>query len=718
MNTFCTHLRKTVIMMVFFAFGLTASAQWTRTAGPEGGYAAGLFATSEFVLVGLEDGGVYRSTDLGATWQYASYGLTAEGSGGNCFAVLGPYVFVGSDRGVSRSTDQGMTWSALDIDAPFGGIAVSSLALNGSTLYLGSPWYGVYSSTDSGTSWVKKSTGLSDTTIMALIADAGLLYAGTDGSGVFESSDNGDSWHLSSSGLGGGNAQRVYHLASGGGIVIAGTRAGAYRSTDHGVTWSAAASGMTSRDVASLGVFGTDFLAGTYGSGVFRSTNGGIDWEPSSTGWSDGNVRAFGVSSGVLFGGSYGESVVYASTDGGVHWSPSGNGITSKSITALAAGGSRVLAGTGDGLDVTTDAGATWTDAAEFTNKQLYAFASSGGWTFAGTGGQGLFASSNQGESWIDANGNLPASGWRPVYSAAADPTYVYIGTADGVYRSSDYGVSWEPAKAGMTDSVAYALCSANGTIFAGTNTLMYRSTDHGTTWTASTNGLRSYRILSIVNVDSVVLAAYAFGGNPTVYRSTDAGDSWNPTTDGLATYSTTIQTLHVHGKNVFGGTSANGVWLSTDRGESWSDISEGLSGPGLAISALTTVGEFLYAGAERGGVWKRPLSDVVVSVEGKTTFGIAGSFGLEQNYPNPFNPTTIIRYSVGGSRLQGSGTSDVRLVVYDVLGREVAVLVNEKEGPGNYQVTFEAGNLTSGTYFYRLRTGAIECTRCMILVK
>ena len=711
MTTRFVLIRKTFTLMVFFLFGLPASAQWTQTSGPEGGNAVALLATHNYVLVGLEKGGVYRSTDLGATWHYASYGLGGDGAGGNCFAELGPYVFVGSDRGVSRSTNQGLTWSALDVGAPWYGMLVSSLFADGPTLYLGSPWQGVYASTDSGTTWIKKSNGLADSVVMALLADAGYLFAGTDGGGIYRSTDNGNSWQSSSTGLGTGEAQRVYGLASAGGVLVAGTRAAAYRSTDHGSTWSIAASGLSSKDIASLGTSGTAFLAGTYGGGVYRSTDGGINWQWSSTGWVSGNVRAFSTVGDVVFGSSYGDSVVYKSTDGGIQWSPSKTGIASKSIVALAVDGTTILAGSSGGIEVSNNAGASWATAPGLVSTLIYSFAHFGNWIFAGTNGDGVFASSDHGATWFDANGNLPNVGWLPVYSTVADSVYVTIGTILGIYRSSDRGTTWEPASSGMTDSVAYALCSANGTLFAGTSTLMYRSTDHGTSWHATTAGLPSYKILSIESMDSIVLAAYALGGNPTVYRSTDFGLSWNPTTRGLETASALIQTLHVVGANIFGGTQTDGVWLSTDRGENWSDISDGLSGPGLAVSALTTMGGTLYAGMERGGVWIRPLSEVVASVEVQRSNRAVAGFSLEQNYPNPFNPTTTIRYELPGS-------SQVKLSVYDVLGREVSVLVNERTDAGVHDVKFDAAGLSSGVYFYRIRAADFVQSRQLLLLR
>ena len=93
----------------------------------------------------------------------------------------------------------------------------------------------------------------------------------------------------------------------------------------------------------------------------------------------------------------------------------------------------------------------------------------------------------------------------------------------------------------------------------------------------------------------------------------------------------------------------------------------------------------------------------------------------LEQNFPNPFNPTTVINYQV-------PTTNHVSLTVSDVLGREVAVLVNEEQSSGKHSITFSAkggsasgGNgssLSSGLYFYQLRTGSIIETKRMVLMK
>jgi hypothetical protein len=92
--------------------------------------------------------------------------------------------------------------------------------------------------------------------------------------------------------------------------------------------------------------------------------------------------------------------------------------------------------------------------------------------------------------------------------------------------------------------------------------------------------------------------------------------------------------------------------------------------------------------------------------------------FTLRQNYPNPFNPTTVVRFDFPGVRGQGPGASQVKLVVFDLLGREVAVLMNEKKEPGNYEVRFDASGLPSGTYLYRLQVEGNVETKKLTLVR
>ncbi len=93
----------------------------------------------------------------------------------------------------------------------------------------------------------------------------------------------------------------------------------------------------------------------------------------------------------------------------------------------------------------------------------------------------------------------------------------------------------------------------------------------------------------------------------------------------------------------------------------------------------------------------------------------ILHNFMLNPNYPNPFNATTTIRYSIGR---QSSALPKVRLTVYNTLGKKITTLVNTKQKPGQYSVTFDGSRLPSGVYFFSLKAGAFMATRKMILLK
>ncbi|MCX7877160.1 MAG: T9SS type A sorting domain-containing protein, partial [Ignavibacteria bacterium] len=134
------------------------------------------------------------------------------------------------------------------------------------------------------------------------------------------------------------------------------------------------------------------------------------------------------------------------------------------------------------------------------------------------------------------------------------------------------------------------------------------------------------------------------------------------------------------------------------------------------------------FNGIPINGTWRLTITDGVAGDSGllrawclqicyQTLVGgiqqveIPNYYSLSQNYPNPFNPATSIKYTIPKSGL-------VTLKVYDVLGREVATLVNEKKEPGIYDVNFDASELSSGIYFYRLEAGDFKAVKKMMLVK
>ena len=122
----------------------------------------------------------------------------------------------------------------------------------------------------------------------------------------------------------------------------------------------------------------------------------------------------------------------------------------------------------------------------------------------------------------------------------------------------------------------------------------------------------------------------------------------------------------------------------------------------------------YIFAGTFGQSVWRRSLSEIIAI--NKISETVPSSYKLFQNYPNPFNPTTKIKFEV--PPFEGRQGGMTVLKVYDILGKEIATLVNEKQSAGTYEVTFDGSKLSSGIYFYTLTTGEFKETKKLILLK
>ena len=169
--------------------------------------------------------------------------------------------------------------------------------------------------------------------------------------------------------------------------------------------------------------------------------------------------------------------------------------------------------------------------------------------------------------------------------------------------------------------------------------------------------------------------------------------------------------------------TEINNYGFEVQRSASGGDGFQGVSGliPGHGTTNVPQSYSFTDNGGFAGAYYRLKQIDLDQSVhftEPIQVTGVTGvndqvpaSFGLEQNYPNPFNPSTAITYSL-------SATGLTTLVVYDLLGNEVATPVNAEQGPGSYSVSWNAKDMASGVYFYRLTSGGRSELRRMMLVK
>jgi tricorn protease-like protein len=252
---------------------------------------------------------------------------------------------------------------------------------------------------------------------------------------------------------------------------------------------------------------------------------------------------------------------------------------------------------------------------------------------------------------------------------------------------------------------------------------VIYVGTDDGKIWVSSDNGV-TWKEITNTSVERWVTRVVPDNNDENIIYATYSGLKWRD--------------------------PDSRVFKSTNMGEDWIDISYNLpdapvnsfaidpSSPNTLYAGLD-VGVFVLKGNESWEAYGTGLPIVtvydmkvhpttkklIIGTHGRSMYGIdtdgtvavneesniPGHFVLEQNYPNPFNPTTSIEYSVVSNEY-------VSLKVYDLLGNEIADLVNEKKEAGKYNVTFDASEFASGVYIYRLTSGSINLSKKMILIK
>ena len=311
--------------------------------------------------------------------------------------------------------------------------------------------------------------------------------------------------------------------------------------------------------------------------------------------------------------------------------------------------------------------------------------------------------------------------------------------------RSSDGGLNWS-LDTRLTNAISfskYPSIAVSGLVvhlawqdnrIGGDKIYYKRSTDGGINWgtdTCITNNTYSNTYPSIAVSGSLVHVVWqdARALNADIYyrRSSDNGLNWGAenslTTDSNHSYLPSIATsntlVHVVWYDYRDGNGEIYYKRSTDGGINWgldtrltNNTSESRF-PSIAVSGpLTHIiwsdNRDAYPNYEI--YYKRNPTGNTVGIQNIYS-EVPTAFSLEQNYPNPFNPITKVRFNISGFRF-------VKLVVFDILGKEVATLVNESLQPGTYEVTFDAASLSSGVYFYKITAGDFSAIRKMVLVR
>lgn len=398
-------------------------------------------------------------------------------------------------------------------------------------------------------------------------------------------------------------------------------------------------------------------------------------------------------------GGPNAQPKVFRSTNGGVNFTQLGTTgvslelycIWATDVNTIYVGDGGASGGAGGNAKVykTTDGGTTWT-------------------TILQTGGTAGFI-----------NGIVFSSKTSPTFGICQSDPPTGTGQSYWIAVTTNGGTNWTvtnpPGISGAASAQNSIVVMDNQFYGFGLNAgaaRIYFTTNGGTGWNIGTLNVAGAFVGGFaVSSDKQTFIAGSSTSLPSISRSTNGGTSFSSVSvSGVTGY---CNLKWVPGTNVCYLTSNGGAAgcaaKSTNGGATWTQMSTasitGITHMDLVYTSGTV---YAYAVATDGSVIK--LVDVLVGVNNGNT-NIPSDYALEQNYPNPFNPSTTINYSLPEA-------SNVTLKIYDVLGNEVMVVVNEHKTAGRHSATVDASNLASGVYFYRLEAGSYTDTKKMTLLK
>ncbi len=740
-------------------------------------YSLRIDPTDNSILFAATTDGIYKSTDGGTSWNLKTSNVWGNiefkpGDHNIMYASSNPY----HGSYINRSTDNGNTWSYSSIDT--GGyrseIAVSAndptvvyfLAANSA-----GGVDGIYKSTNSGVSFTKVNSanpsgmlgyytdgsggssgqGWYDLCVAADPSNVNTVFIGgittwksTDGGVTFKAINN---WTSSA-------AYNKSHIAvvhadkhvlayQNSSTLFEGCDGGIYKTTNGGTSYTDLTNGMVISQIYRISVSQTsasEVLNGLQDNGS-KLYNAGF-WSDVTGG--DGTECIIDYSNSNYMYAAYVQGTIYRSTNGGSDnfpttisvnipaGQPAGKSPTGAWVTPyiIDPNNTSTLYAGYDKVWKTTDRGNTWTS----ISQQLSPTVKLRSLAIAPSNSSDLYTA-DQSNMWKTTDGGT--SNWSSITLPSisnyitfiavknTDPNTLWItlgGYTDGskVFESTDGGSTWTNISTGLPNLpimciAYYKTATDRDVLFVGTDVGVYVK-DGANTWVAFNTGLP--------NVVVSDLDIHYTGSTNELIAGTYGRGLWETAIDNLlpvelASFTSTFKDNHVT-LNWFTKTELNNYGFEIERKTDSTNI-DNWTKIGFVLGSGNSNSQKNYSFIDNNvnnGIYEYRLKQIDDNGQFKysnttkvTINSIPKVFALNQNFPNPFNPSTKISYKI-------SKIEYVSLKVYDILGNEVSTLVNGKKYPGNYEVNFDASNLSSGVYFYQITAGNFVQTKKMILLK
>jgi subtilisin-like proprotein convertase family protein len=526
----------------------------------------------------------------------------------------------------------------------------------------------------------------------------------------------------------------VIYVAAGGGV---------HKSTNDGATWTSSYNIPSSAgSIEALLVVGQNIYAGTYYRGIYRSIDDGVTWQQTNTGLSDTTVNSLIYFNNTFFAGVgtgnvVNQSGMFKSPDG-VTWSAVNLNIASNmqstfcltNVGGMLFCGLRASVGTISKTLRSVDGGLNWTIMPNYNLGYPGQLKGINSWLFGVWGNNGLRRSDDGGLTTINISGGIPGFDdfGSHVLEGANGEVFASV-QSGGVYHSTNNGQNWTTINGGLTS------LNTITDLFA-TDRFLFLATNSATLWkltlanTYTINISRSNINKSILDNQNTFDTLWISPNSPGSISVRDVNvtiDTIIHPNDGdleisllhLGITDTVVYRVGGSGGNFIGTVLNDSAATSISNGSGPFTGSFIPSKPLAQFNTLDASGSWILRVFDRTtgntGTLKAWGLSITTSMNPISVHSISSEipkkFLLLQNYPNPFNPSTNIHFAVPKS-------SSVKIAIYDMLGRELETIVNEKLDAGTYNANWNALKYSSGVYFYKLTAGDFTEFKKMILLK